>query len=69
MPTSAIRTQVKTVKVIDHKYIYTFEVSKSAIINNELWEQLTHDILHLKPHKHYCDSLKSHNYKHGNKAW
>jgi hypothetical protein len=43
MPTSAIRTtHVKNGKVIDHKYTYNFDVSKSAIINNELCEPLTH---------------------------
>jgi hypothetical protein len=42
MPTSAIRTRVKTGKMIDHKYTYKFDVSKSAITNNELWEPLTH---------------------------
>jgi len=31
MPTSAIRTLVKNGKVIDHKYTYKFDVSKSAI--------------------------------------
>lgn len=42
MPTSAIRiTHVKNGKVTDHKYAYKFDVSKSAITNNELWEPLT----------------------------
>ena len=36
MPTSAIRTSVK-----NGKYTYKFDVSKSAITNNELWEPLT----------------------------
>jgi len=42
MPTCAIKTtHVENGKVTDHKYTYKLDVSKSVVINNELWEPLT----------------------------
>lgn len=64
MPTSAIRTRVKTGKMIDHKYTYKFDVSKSAITNNELWEPLTHWIL-----TNTTEGTSNLTIKHDYKAW